>query len=85
MGFTLLITALSIELYFMINAFWTKAAIYYSADEIIHFWDVDKTYDLYLTNTSEVTDYMATLTGCFRCALAMMVAFSAILGRAGHF
>jgi len=30
MGFTLLIAGLSIEMYFMMNAFWTKAVINYT-------------------------------------------------------
>lgn len=39
MGFTLLITALSIEMYFMMNCFWTKAVIWYKADPAVRFAD----------------------------------------------
>lgn len=84
MGFSLLITALSLEMYFLMNCFWNKATIMYTADETVQFRDIDKTYDLYLTNVSSPNDFMATITGGFRCALAMMVAFSPIMGRAGY-
>lgn len=83
MGFTLLITALSIEMYFMINCFWTKAVIWYKADATTQFTDSSKLYNFFLINTVESSRYMATLTGGFRCALANVVAFSAIMGRAG--
>ena len=84
LGFSLLITALSIEIYFMMNCFWNKATIMYTAESTTEFKDIDKTYNLYLTNLSAGTDFMATLTGGFRCALAMMVAFSSVIGRAGY-
>lgn len=65
----------------MINAFWVKADIINEAATF--FSDTDKTYDIYLTNLNEVTSYTATITGGFRCALAMVIAFSSVLGRAG--
>ena len=84
MGFNLLITALTIELYFMFNCFWTKATVNYKTDDLLEFKDPDKTYDLFLTNLSSGKEHMATLTGGFRCALAVMVAYSSIIGRAGY-
>jgi len=83
MGFSLLITALSIEMYFMINCFWSKAVIWYQAATITQFSDSDKTYNFWLTNLHETPNYLATMTGGFRCALANLIAFSAIIGRAG--
>jgi hypothetical protein len=83
MGFSLLITALSIEMYFMINCFWSKAVIWYQATSITQFSDSDKTYNFWLTNLNEIPNYLATMTGGFRCALANLIAFSAIIGRAG--
>lgn len=82
MGFTLLITALTMEFYFMINAFWTKAAINGSLNPP-HFADENKDYDFFLTNLNEPNGFQATITGGFRCALANLIAFSAIIGRAG--
>ena len=84
MGFTLLITALSIEMYFMMNCFWTKAVIWYKSPVQINFYGQDKQYNFFLTNLSEGSPYyLATLTGGFRCALSNVIAFSAIMGRAG--
>lgn len=83
MGFTLLITALSIEMYFMINTFWTKAVITWSETPINQFKDPVKQYNFFLTNLNEQPNYMATITGAFRCALSNLIAFSAIMGRAG--
>lgn len=66
------------------NCFWTKAVIWYKASQITHFYDQDKTYNLFLTNLNEGSPfYLATLTGAFRCALSNVIAFSAIMGRAG--
>lgn len=50
MGFTLLITALSIEFYLMINVFWTKADV--NNNSQTYFADEDKTYSIYLTNVN---------------------------------
>jgi ammonium transporter Rh len=70
-------------MYFMFNCFWTKAVIWYKSTEITHFYDPVKQYNFYLTNLDEETMYLATLTGGFRCALANVIAFSSIMGRAG--
>lgn len=67
----------------MINAFWIKADVTNYNFEQKYFSNEDKTYDLFLTNQNAPHLYMATVTGAFRCALAMIVAFSSILGRAG--
>lgn len=67
----------------MMNAFWTKAVINYTVTPQTHFKDENKEYNFFLTNLNEMPGYMATLTGGFRCALANLVAFSAIMGRAG--
>lgn len=84
LGFALLISALSVEMYFMMNAFWTKATIAYTNNTFNMFSLPDKTYNFYLTNLSNPLDLnAATITGAFKCALSNLVAFSAILGRAG--
>lgn len=67
----------------MLNAFWSKAVIQWTATTITQFKDDSKTYNFFLTNLSATTDYMATITGGFRCALSNLIAFSAIMGRAG--
>lgn len=65
----------------MINAFWIKADVL--DESMTYFSSDDDSYNLYLTNQTQGTPYAATITGGFRCALAMIVAFSSILGRAG--
>lgn len=83
-GFTLLITILSVEWYFLFNAFWTKANFYNEGTD----FNYDRRFvHIYLTNRDDATNlverYRATLTDAVRCGLANSVAFSAILGRAG--
>jgi hypothetical protein len=81
LGFTLLITALSMEMYFMMNAFWSKSGIIDGSQN--HFKDTSY-FNFYLTNLNLGSPKsMTSITGGFRCALANMVAFSAIIGRAG--
>jgi hypothetical protein len=81
LGFTLLITALSVEMYFMMNVFWSKAGIIdISPDK---FKD-SQYYNFSLANLNlDTPQLMASITGGFRCGLANLVAFSAIIGRAG--
>lgn len=33
LGFNLLITALAVQTYFLVNAFWTKAAVYFAGSK----------------------------------------------------
>lgn len=67
----------------MMNCFWTKATIAWSAPAIVRFTDSDKSYNFWLTNFEDAPGYLASLTSGFRCALSNLVAFSSILGRAG--
>lgn len=67
----------------MLNAFWSKAVIWYTQTTITQFKDESKLYNFWLTNHNEMPQYLATLTGGFRCALCNIIAFSSILGRAG--
>lgn len=99
LGFTLLITAITFQHYFLINAFWSKANVQ-TTDNI--FMDVEKTYTKiilgeetyytpvnyppYLTLPSGIYSKIhlgATVEGAFRAALSMVVAFTSLLGRAG--
>jgi hypothetical protein len=91
LGFTLLITCLTVEWYFLINAFWTKANI---GGKGTQFTYDTRFYNIYLANRDGpesvpsnaqlyLLKYRATLTDAVRCGLANSIAFSAILGRAG--
>ena len=82
LGFTFLITVLCIEIYPLFNTFWTKARIQKNPIES----NFDNREFVLLLSNFEVTkgaNYSNTITSCFRCALAMIVAFSSIIGRAG--
>lgn len=94
LGFTLLITCLTVEWYFLINAFWTKANIGGAGTDFKY---ENRFYNIFLANrdgpestavVGGVTvpvfqKYHATLTDAVKCGLANSIAFSAILGRAG--
>lgn len=82
LGFALLVTALSLEFYPLANAFWIKVGI----QDNPNFTDFSsKSFTLLLSNfeIKAGSNYSNTITTCFRCALAVLVAFSSILGRAG--
>jgi hypothetical protein len=93
-GFNLLITALCLELYPLINDFWTRTKIQNGNSPLINFGEFNnRFYQLYLanrdTNTGATTATTAAyygncMTNALKCALSVAVAFSAILGRAGH-
>jgi hypothetical protein len=78
----LLITAISLQLYPLVNAFWTKTRIQQNPN--VNDFSL-KDFTLLLSNFDIPTgsNYSNTITTCFKCALAVLVAFSAILGRAG--
>jgi hypothetical protein len=81
-GFTFLITALCIELYPLINAFWTKTRI--QNNGLVNNFS-DHTYFVVLANSHTPADqaYGNCITNAIKCALAIAVAFSSIVGRAG--
>lgn len=81
-----MITLLTIEWYFLLNAFWTKVSLFGTGQG----FDYDERfYHIFLANrdgpeaVENVNRFRATLTDALRCGLANSVAFSAILGRAG--
>lgn len=81
-GFALLITAFCIVLYPIANAFWTKVRLQQNPNNLsFNLRDIS----LLLSNFDITTgsNYSNTITTCFKCALAMVTAFSSILGRAG--
>lgn len=81
MGFALLISALCFEFFFMFNALWTKAHVFTDSNTDFS----TQSYNLYLSvlNQPASEPYDATVTAAFRCSLAILIAFSSILGRAG--
>jgi hypothetical protein len=81
MGFALLITALCFEFFFMFNAFWIKADVLNESET--YFSSETKTFNIYLSYQDQQEVYGSTITGAFRCSLAVLIAFSSIIGRAG--
>jgi hypothetical protein len=81
-GFTFFITVLCIEIYPLINDFWTKARINYSTTPI---YFSNTNYELYLSNANLPSGklYGNCITNAIKCALAVSAAFSSILGRVG--
>lgn len=82
-GFAFLITAICVELYPLINAFWTKARI--QNNPVANTFTDTKYFTLFVSNRDIPTgaNYSNTISTCFKCALAVLAAFSSILGRAG--
>jgi hypothetical protein len=84
LGFAFLITALCIQVYPLINTFWSKAGIQDNAT--VTNFSTKELNQLYLSN-SEVTFggqvYGSTITNGLKCALAIVAAFSSVLGRVG--
>lgn len=80
LGFTLFITAFSIELYPLINQLWSKTNIY---SNTIGFNQMS--YQLHLANSNSSSNklYGNSISNAFKCALAIVIAFSSILGRVG--
>ena len=82
MGFAFLITAVCIEFHPLANAFWTKTRI--QQNPIVN--DFSSRDIFILGSNFEVAqgaNYSNTITTTFKCALAMLAAFSSILGRVG--
>jgi len=89
MGFNLFIVAFCLEFYPLINNFWTRTQIQKNNSPLLDFSYSNRYYDLYLANrdtlpTAEYTGYGNCITNALKCGLAMAIAFSAILGRAGQ-
>lgn len=85
LGFTFLITALSIEFYPLFNAFWTRVNIPgYTFQGTPNFTTSTINFNLHLTNAeSRNYTFGNTITMAIKCGLACSIGFSSILGRSG--
>jgi ammonia channel protein AmtB len=88
-GFTFFITALSLEIYPLVNAFWTKVGLQSQNVPMTDFSYDQRNYSIFLANrdTSSVNTaafYGNCMTNALKCALSLAVAFSSVLGRVGH-
>lgn len=87
-GFTFFILAFSIEVYPLVNDFWTKTGIQ-SNNAVLDFSYDKKDYNILLSDRETATGgtttyYGNSITNAIKCALSIAVAFSAVLGRVGH-
>jgi hypothetical protein len=81
LGFAFMISALSIELYPLVNALWAKANI---SPNNTHYDSFDKNHlSLYLANMNNIKYQNNTITAAIKCALAIIIAFGAVIGRIG--
>ena len=86
-GFAFLITAICVEFYPLVNAFWTKAQLQKNPTQTSFNGSTNGSvyFSLFLSNL-EITagaNYANTITTSIKCGLSLLVAFSSILGRAG--
>ena len=82
MGFTLLITCFTFQYYFLINGFWSNVNI----QESLFGFGGDTSFPVRLAEDYATGDSYsggATAVHALKASLSMVVAFSAIMGRAG--
>lgn len=79
LGVPLFLMCLAIELYPLVNSFWSKATIFENP-RLSDSFNI-KGFNLLLANFDSNLNTGNTITGCMRCALALVVAASGIIGR----
>jgi len=82
LGFNILIAALSIQTFFLVNAFWTKAGIYHNSPFNTQSYFVGL-IPTDINNPGTNSSQGANLNEALKCALACIIAFSFVIGRAG--
>lgn len=84
LGFNLLIVALTVESYFLLNAFWSKSEIQPNS---VNTFETRSTWDIYLSVFEDgyqtSSSLGANMNEALKCALSMIVAFSVLVGRIG--
>jgi len=76
-----MIVAITIQLYPLVNAFWSKVSIYTNTLSPNSFSKKD--FSIFLANFDSFQATGNTITGAIKCALAIIVGFSGIIGRSG--
>ena len=81
MTYCLLITALCIEFYPLLNAFWAKVSISSSTlyDDSFNVKD----FSVFLATRDSTANLNNTLTAAIKCSIAIIVALSSLIGRIG--
>ncbi len=81
LGFAFMVTALSIELYPLINALWVKAGIH--SNTFFSDGFNNKGFKLFLSNMDSTKYQNNTLSATLKCALAIIIALASVIGRIG--
>ncbi len=76
-----MISALVIQLYPLINAFWTKLSIF--PNYLFQDFFSNNGFSLYLANFDSFQATGNTVTGAIKCSLAIIIGFTGIIGRSG--
>ena len=81
MAYCLLITALCVEFYPLVNAFWAKVSISNSTlyDDSFNVKD----FSVFLATRDSTANLNNTLTAAIKCSIAIIVALSSLIGRIG--
>jgi hypothetical protein len=77
----MLLVAISVQLYPLINSFWSKAVIFNNPKYQDSFHN--QGFNLFLSNFDSTTSQGNTITQSIKCALALVVGSSGIIGRSG--
>lgn len=80
LGIAFLIVCISIELYPLINAFWSKVGIFNNSHHSDSF--ETKGFYFFLSNFEAQISTGNTITGSLRCALSIVIGLSGVIGRA---
>jgi hypothetical protein len=81
LGFTFLITVVTFQLFFLVSALWSQINVH--GQSTTYSWGDHIPVFLTNTNTLNISTYDNTAVHAFKCALANVIAFAAIAGRAG--
>ena len=85
LGFALFIFAFVIQYYPLINAFWTKTQIMGETVQGVTTpsFNKDIWYPYYLTRGTSYRFFQNHVIEAFKCAIAIIVAYSCVIGRVG--
>jgi len=76
-----MIVAITIQLYPLVNAFWSKVGIF--PNSFLQDSFSNRGFSVYLSNFDSFQATGNTITGAIKCSLAIIIGFTGIIGRAG--
>lgn len=76
-----MIVAVTIQLYPLANAFWSKISIF--PNSLFQDSFTQRGFSLFLANFDSFQATGNTITGAIKCSLAIVIGFSGIIGRSG--